>query len=364
MAAWFTADFESPDYSLGALNGQGLLGPPPQKWSFTFLGGPGSPNSAINVIDSMVIDGLQSAEITPGKAQIYFLLMAPKPDSEVIFKFRFISGHGTVDPIEIGMIAGPTGWTMEFHENGDVFFSFGIAKTSRTLLGNFTPTTAREYKIRIDPTFLVSVFIDASPVFSLLEPIVGSPGAFIVRLPTTFPSVGAVALFDGITATHSLTVGSPTFVLLDDFIVRTIEAFPTLKKPVNVSAIRRKTNTIVSWNPVTELEDGTKIDGGIIRYDVVRFDNLNETDSALKKSVTIINPDTGQVHAVFNDTNSGNFSYRIRAIASHGELVLESELSDRSTAIELPTQIDEKGELIDRKLFVLGQSKLGEGVLA
>lgn len=95
-------------------------------------------------------------------------------------------------------------------------------------------------------------------------------------------------------------------------------------------------------------------------YTIYKSDLLNEYTRALYNVVTGVDF-SGAVDTAFVDTNvAGVQVYRV---ASTNSNMVESELSEKAVAIRTSSQIDEKTELIDRKLFTLDQSLLDEGIL-
>jgi hypothetical protein len=95
-------------------------------------------------------------------------------------------------------------------------------------------------------------------------------------------------------------------------------------------------------------------------YNVYASNLLNEHDRVLYNVVTGVDSG-GAVDTAFVDTDIRSVrAYRVAALGSD---VLESILSDKVVAIKAPSQIDDKIEVIDRKLFTLDQSLLDEGIL-
>ena len=348
-------DFEPPEYATGDVDGQ-------DQWANQI---PALPRKMTVINDpTKVIAQTQSLSInmdaTVGFQGFYIRPFATLTDYTVTWTWKY-----TVDPSDNTFIVMQFRKGIQFNVQFTFgkAFGFGPALLIAAFVDNpfipglpsavFQPislsdvTTARNYLVKIDKaTKILRFFIDGVLVFS------SSTRIFV-------PEIDQLFLFG---FAPSLTI--PTEVILDDFTIRKNEALPKLKAPQNAFAIRRENYTIVSWDQVTELEDGTKLTSGILRYEVARFNSLNETDVALKFVIDTINLDTNRVDTILVDTNAGEHSYRVKAIAIEGDDVLESEFSERSTATKSSAQIDDKKELIDRNIFVLGESKLGKGVLA
>ena len=253
----------------------------------------------------------------------------------------------------------------ELRESGKVRV-FGAGLTADpgddTILGIFDLSVQHEFKFVVKPDGAVQAFIDGGLEFNGTTTIPAADTIWLHVIGATPAPFEDGAVIDDVIGNFNLTAFAPTEVILDDFIVRKNEVFPELRKPENVFADRRENFVVVSWDQVTRLKDGTKLSGAILRYDVFRFDNLNETDIFLKSTITTINEDTKTVDTVFIDTNEGDVhSYRIRAVAIENGDLLESDLSEKATSVRSTSQIDDKEELLDRKLFVLGKSKLGSG---
>jgi len=95
-------------------------------------------------------------------------------------------------------------------------------------------------------------------------------------------------------------------------------------------------------------------------YNVYKSNLINEYDEALCATVTTTDIN-GKLDTAFVDTNIAEVQvYKVAAVNSN---VVESELSGKVVAIKIASQIDTKQEVIDRKLWVLDQSRFGEGIL-
>jgi len=95
-------------------------------------------------------------------------------------------------------------------------------------------------------------------------------------------------------------------------------------------------------------------------YNIYASDLLNEHDRILYNIVTGIDAG-GELDTAFVDTGiRESRTYRVAAVNSD---MIESALSDKVNAIKAPSQIDDKVEVIDRKLFTLDGSLLDEGIL-
>jgi hypothetical protein len=95
-------------------------------------------------------------------------------------------------------------------------------------------------------------------------------------------------------------------------------------------------------------------------YRIYRSILLNEFDRELYATVT--GYDAGnQLDTALIDTDlKESLVYRIAAV---NEDMVESEMSAKVTAIKTSSQIDDKTEVVDRKLFTLDQGLLDEGIL-
>lgn len=362
---WFDIGFEPPTYALGNLKDQ-------DGWMIQIIGLGPFPQDAI-VKNTSVITGTQSLLLQkafvsdPQLITRYLKSIGSRTDYELRFKFHSLDVSNEW-AIQIGFLSGSTGfaWSGGFQIEYTGLVTLLRAGDSQ-VLGQFDLTTAPvDFKIRLDAVPNIEAFVGGiSQFFGSADS--GVPGAnlVVVHFP---PMEGAglvdFAAIDDLSADYNVTAIVPTSVIVDDFIVRRPAALPALKRPENAFAIRRSNYTVVSWDRVTELENGTKLENGVVRYDVYRFDNFNETDKFLKQSITTISLDHGDADNVFVDTNPGEHAYQIRAVAVQNGIMLESNLSERAGGKASPSQIDEKEELLDRKLFVLGEGRLGENLLA
>jgi len=357
---WFNIGFEFPTYFSGPLGGQ-------NGWVKQLVG-VGTGADVAFVQNTLIISGSQTLRLDRGDFMLYTKQVGPHTDYEFKFKFQYIF-VGAPNPsryIQIGLASGASSsalWT--FFESGRVILFSPGGGPPAINLGIWDLTSVpREFKVRIDPIGILTAYIDGVPQASKGPVIYLGGDTLRIYDAGAVPPVANIALLDDVQADYNVTTITPTSVIVDDFVVRTPAAVPALKKPGNVFAIKRDKYTVVSWNRVTELEDGTKLENGVVRYDVYRFDSLNETDKFLKKSITTISLDHGDADTVFVDTNPGEHAYQIRAVAVENGIMLESDLSERAVGRESPSQIDEKKELLDRKLFVLGEGRLGENLLA
>jgi len=102
----------------------------------------------------------------------------------------------------------------------------------------------------------------------------------------------------------------------------------------------------------------------VTKYQLFNSTLINESDMILKTTIDSTDV-SGKIDTVYVDTDIDTSKvYRVKSLVISGPDVLESELSGRAVAIQDPSQIDSKGEVIDTKLFVLGSSALDEGILA
>lgn len=133
------------------------------------------------------------------------------------------------------------------------------------------------------------------------------------------------------------------------------------KAPINIYAIPRENYNIIWWDKVIQDTDNLPIT--VVGYRIYRGEYINEADQALLFTVDTQDA-SGNIDSIFIDTvPSSVLTYRVMAIAMSGPTVLESELSDKAVAMKAPSQIDNKTELIDRKLFLLDEGVLDEGLL-
>ena len=121
--------------------------------------------------------------------------------------------------------------------------------------------------------------------------------------------------------------------------------------PINVNAVPRANYNILWWDAVS----------GAYGYNVYRATMINESDLTLVKNIVTTDAG-GKIDTAYLDTARNGVSvYRVASV--DGSMV-ESLLSERAVAIKTNSMIDNKEESIDRKLFQLGKSKLGEDILA
>lgn len=351
-------DFEPPEYTMtGGPGGTPELDTQ-DAWIRNVLAGAGTGNMEITNNVSKVLGETQSLEVNWGdfgEIVEYTRIIPPETNLITQFVFKF-------DPSP---------------HPGQQFNVQGMTTTSG-------PGSAWYYGVRGDGANLFLTNADASS--TLLPPLDLSLEHLVVV--TVEASVGSASItIDGqlvdsrVILPNSIqrikieysgqasAVGGAVPVYIDNMVLQVVPEVPeeqdvTPKPPQNVIAIRRENYIVVSWDTVTEGVNETKLEGGVIRYDVFRSNNLNETDSTLIASIESLDAN-GKVDTVFVDTGKENmYVYRVKAIAFESQTVLESELSEGSEAIKLSAQIDDKSELIDRKLFALNKSILGEGILS
>lgn len=98
----------------------------------------------------------------------------------------------------------------------------------------------------------------------------------------------------------------------------------------------------------------------VAQYNVFRSLRMNESDR--KQIATITTKDIENfVDTVFVDLNSNDVKiYRVSAVILDAGNQLESSFSDRAVAIKLPSQIDRKEEVLDRRIMKWGTGTWGQ----
>ena len=98
----------------------------------------------------------------------------------------------------------------------------------------------------------------------------------------------------------------------------------------------------------------------VTQYNVYRSLNMNESDR--KQIATITTKDIENfVDTAFVDLNSKDVKiYRVSSVILDAGNQLESSLSDRAVAIKLPSQIDRKEEVLDRRIMKWGTGTWGQ----
>ena len=153
--------------------------------------------------------------------------------------------------------------------------------------------------------------------------------------------------------------GPSTFVLIA-LPVKTEILMATPRAPENAYAVRRRNYTIVSWDPVRRGTAGEDV--LVQQYDVFKSFNLNESDRTQMGSV-ISTDGAGLTSSVYVDVDvDTTAAYRIQAIVTDGVSVLKSNLSDRAVAIQIPSQMDDKEEPLDRKLGIWDEGTFDESI--
>jgi len=136
---------------------------------------------------------------------------------------------------------------------------------------------------------------------------------------------------------------------------------PTPNAPVNVHVIAKANYNILWWDVVTTDTGGSPI--GVSGYRIYNGYYVNESDQAVKVDVTTFNVD-GNADTIYVDTNSASIiAYRVTALVGTAPSVVESSKSDKVVAVKSPSQTDTKLELLDRKIMILDEGKLDEGIL-
>lgn len=348
-------DFEPPEYTLtGGTGGTANLeGQDSWTKDTNFIG---VSDFLITNNVAKVIAETQSLEINwpPTFITRYNRLVPPLNDSTTQFSFKF--DPSPEDRQIFRMVGFPTTSGLEnfswlFVCRGDGWMGL----VTRRADGNIRSLNLGQHDVLSAHTIIVQ--ITAGSPNSTIS--ITRDGVFLGSLemqpdPILRISLDAFGVFGG----------SPVPMYLDNMVVQQIPLSEKLTPPQNVVAIRRENYTVVSWDAVTERTDGTPLTVDVMQYDVFRSNQFNETDKTLIKSITSVDAN-GKVDTVFIDTGKEkDYVYQIKAIALEDGAVLESELSERTEAVKLSAQIDDKGELIDRKLLALNQGRLGEGILA
>ena len=128
-------------------------------------------------------------------------------------------------------------------------------------------------------------------------------------------------------------------------------SIPVAPEAPTISVNSRAKYTVLSWQRVTKKVDGVPIQN-VLRYQVYRSKLLNESDRELIKIITTTDA-ADKIDTIFLDLSDSNtLVYRVTAVIIDGGEEQESLFSDRSVAIRLPSQIDGKTELPDRKILV------------
>ena len=98
----------------------------------------------------------------------------------------------------------------------------------------------------------------------------------------------------------------------------------------------------------------------VTQYNISRSLNMNESDR--KQIATITTKDVENfVDTAFVDLHSNDVKiYRVSAVILDAGNQLESSLSDRAVAIKLPSQIDRKEEVLDRRIMKWGTGTWGQ----
>jgi len=133
------------------------------------------------------------------------------------------------------------------------------------------------------------------------------------------------------------------------------------KAPANVSAIARGNYNVLWWDAVTVNEDDTPVSGGIQGYNIYKSVLINGSGPTIIKTITTTDAG-GLVDTAYLDTAQDVIS--VYKVASFNSSMVESEVSERAIAIKTNSMINDKEEYVDRKLFRLGISRLGEDILA
>jgi hypothetical protein len=116
-------------------------------------------------------------------------------------------------------------------------------------------------------------------------------------------------------------------------------------QPSNILAIRRTNYVVVRWSPLTQ--DWTGKPAAATAYIVQRASFVDESDLADLATITTVDAQ-GQVDTAFVDTSPPPAAvYRVISIMGS----TQSDPSGRAVAIESPSTIDEKTELLDEKLL-------------
>lgn len=121
--------------------------------------------------------------------------------------------------------------------------------------------------------------------------------------------------------------------------------------PINVNTVPRENYNILWWDKVL----------GAYGYNIYKSTQMNEGDRTLVKTITTIDSG-GLIDTAFLDTTQDEVS--VYRVASLDGSMVESVVSERAIAIKTNSIIDNKQESVDRRLFRLGVSRLGEDILA
>ena len=121
--------------------------------------------------------------------------------------------------------------------------------------------------------------------------------------------------------------------------------------PQNLNVVARANYNVLWWDAAN----------GATGYNVYKSVMLNESNTVLAKVITTTDAQ-GVIDTAYLDTALDEVAV-YRVASSDGSMV-ESDVSERAIAIKTNSMINAKEESVDRKLFELGTSRLGEDILA
>lgn len=352
MAYWFSENFETatPTEDIDGYNLWRRAGDENVE-SGTII----ASNDALDIIDGSISARLTATQNTIGVR--YDRVIAPHNNYTMSWKWKFRSISSSSDnnapgptayfALRAGMSLDGVAWGITIQPKFNRIKVQHGAPDSAIIMTkeiNWTDfTSTHTMLVETTPDHTMTVSIDGSPKLEVYARRVDS-GVFYVIGNAGFAE-SAYVNFDTLDFQYTPT---------------TVPSAP--KAPTNVQANKRANYTVVSWDRVTALEDETPL-ADVTRYEVYGSDQMNEYTQELRQTITTTDP-AGKIDTACVDVTQGNTQvYRVKAIVVDGPDVVESELSDRAVAIYTPSQIDDKTEVIDGRLFTLDESLLDEDLL-
>jgi len=258
---------------------------------------------------------------------------APDPTSSVVLIAPFFSDLGLQ-------------WFVRFFGPGSVSIALtgGGFATVTTTIDHTIPHTFKVVAVSQGETSLVTFYLNGSVVF--VGQTSGKPGV-------NTREIDRIMLF--------MIPGSGTTseFIFDNMISQPITNLARIKAPEQIFAISRNNYTIIKWRIPVADTNGNPLPSPITKFLLSRATLMNESNLQLIATIDSIDAN-GEIDTAFEDTNPGEtLIYRIQALTDNDSILI-SELSEPAVAVRTFSQIDEKEEVIDKKLLLWDEGNWDE----
>lgn len=260
---------------------------------------------------------------------------APDPSSSVVFVAPAFS--------DIGLV-----WFVRFF--GPNSISIGVTgggfQLATTTIDHTVSHTFKVVSVTQGARSLITFYLDGSVVF-------------VAQTITPPKSLVNFREIDRIILLMLPGFGTTSEFILDNVISQPITNVARIKAPEQVFAISRSNYTVIKWRVPVADTNGNPLPSPITKFLLSRATLINESDLELIAIIDSIDAN-GEIDTAFVDTNpSETLVYRVQALTDDDSILI-SELSDPAVAVRTFSQIDEKEEIIDKKLLLWDEGNWDE----